>query len=234
MHKKQRKGKSKSLFSKSLLVRYKPYLAGTVLLVLLFALAGYAFATNRTPNRSEADVPKSNLASRQNTAVDPFQTSYPATPAQTECNQRLEMERSSIPVTVYCGATGKYVATKANGEKYFYVVSQANNTEVGSSAQSIQPVKEDKSKICEFNFQTLYRNPVDKLGRPPTSAHIVRYIGTDEYEYQVNQYNQKAKEYNNAVSIYKASYLRLAHSDGCDTSFYESLMSGDYAQPYSG
>jgi uncharacterized protein YkwD len=104
-----------------------------------------------------------------------------------------------------------------------------SNIQRQSQPTSTQPTK---TVDCELLYQTYYQSPMIGAGTKPTSTHIIHYIGTDDYDYQVSLYNSQVATYNSKWQSHKSNYLTRAQQEKCSTNLKMYMIDLDEARPY--
>ncbi len=114
----------------------------------------------------------------------------------------------------YCASNGQGKMTKL-ADKPPQVSGNAT-----SSTGSSYTEKQKKDDECSPMWYRYYESPKSrletKLGGKPSSAHIIHYIGTDEYESVVAKYNSKAREWNASLKRYEQNFKTATLGMGCD------------------
>jgi hypothetical protein len=112
--------------------------------------------------------------------------------------------------------------------------SNARTAPSTQTSQSLsQPVSQKTSSSCSSLFSTYYTIPMQSIKPAPTSSYLIHYIGTADYDYQVNLYNFNVATYNSKWQQYKSNFLNEANQVGCSTGLYISMMALDEAYPYT-
>lgn len=134
----------------------------------------------------------------------------------------------------YCAANGKGVMTGLANEA---PMSNQQNVDTESTVPYQQYTSEqNKSEECRSLWNRHYATPKSqlelKLGGKPSTANIVNYIGTSQYESVVSAYNIKAREWNAAISQYEQNFNNATLGMGCNVGLYFGGYSYDMVNEY--